>query len=155
MSNPSPRSQPTTSTPTSYSDRAFAYCERILSGELLASKWVRFACRRHIDDLARTDWRWRYDASKAEKVCRFVESLPHEKGAKQDQPLILEDWQVWIICSIFGWVDRTTGLRRFREAVLMVSRKNGKSPLAAAIAIYLGFFDGEKGAEVYCGATSE
>lgn len=126
-----------------------------MSGEQLASKWTRLACKRHLDDLERDDWRWKYDEAKAEKVCRFIELMPHEKGAKQDQPLLLEDWQVWIVCSIFGWVDCNTGLRRFLEAILMVSRKNGKSPLAAAIAIYLAFFDGEKGAEVYCGASSE
>lgn len=145
-------------TPTTsllYSDRANRYCELVVSGGILVSKWTRLACQRHLDDLKRTDWRWTYSEEKAERVCRFIELLPHEKGAKQNEPFLMEDWQIWLVCSIFGWVDRNTGLRRFLEAVLMVSRKNGKSPLAAAIAIYLAFFDGEKGAEVYCGASSE
>jgi phage terminase large subunit-like protein len=155
MSATSQPNQPTTSSPSSYRERAVAYCRRVISGEQIASKWTKLACQRHLDDLERDDWRWTYDEQKAHKVCRFVEMMPHEKGAKQDQPLLLEDWQIWIVCCIFGWVDKDTGLRRFVEAVLMVSRKNGKSPLAAAIAIFLAFFDGEKGAEVYCGASSE
>jgi phage terminase large subunit-like protein len=142
-------SQPT------YSERALAYCHRVVDKKHVSSKWTKAACQRHIDDLERDDWRWIYDEAKAEKVCRFIELLPHEKGAKQYQPFLLEDWQIWFVCSIFGWTDRASGLRRFREAVLMVSRKNGKSPLAAAIALYMAFFDGEKGAEVYCGAASE
>lgn len=138
-----------------YSERALAYCRRVVSGEQIASKWTRLACQRHIDDLDRDDWRWTYDEQKAHKVCQFVEMLPHEKGYKQDQPFLLEDWQVWFVCSIFGWVNKETELRRFREAVLMVSKKNGKSPIAAALCIFLAFFDNEPGSEVYTGASSE
>jgi phage terminase large subunit-like protein len=138
-----------------YSERALAYCHRVISGEQIASKYTKLACQRHLDDLERADWRWTYAEDKAHRACAFIELLPHEKGNKQDQPFLLEDFQVWIICSIFGWVDKKTQWRRFLEAVLMVSRKNGKSPLAAAIAIYLAFFDKEKGAEVYCSAASE
>ncbi|MGF7180396.1 terminase large subunit [Tunturiibacter psychrotolerans] len=108
-----------------------------------------------LDDLQKLDWRWTYDPAKAEKVCKFIEMLPHEKGAKQGSPLLLEDFQIWIVCNIFGWVDGDTRRRRFKEAVLIIPRKNGKSPLAAAISLYMTFFDGEPGAETYCGALSE
>lgn len=81
--------------------------------------------------------------------------MPHEKGALQGQRIRLEDWQVFILASIFGWVDRETFIRKYREAFVLVPRGNGKSPLAAIIALYLAFFDGELGAEVYCGAQSQ
>lgn len=159
MSNltlPANPTSPTLSTSSnSFSDRAISYCIRVITGELPNSKWIRKACQRHLDDLQRTDWRWTYDAERAEKVCKFIQMCPHEKGAKQGEALLLEDFQVWIVCSIFGWVDSDSRLRRFKEAVLMIPRKNGKSPLAAAIALYMTFFDGERGAETYCGALSE
>jgi len=81
--------------------------------------------------------------------------MPHEKGTLQGQRLKLEDWQVFILASIFGWVDRETGVRKYREAFVLVPRGNGKSPFAAIIGLYLAFFDGEPGAEIYCGAQSE
>ena len=67
----------------------------------------------------------------------------------------LEDWQVFILSSIFGWVDRKTGIRKYREAFILCPRGNGKSPLAAIVALWMTFFDGEPGAEVYCGANTE
>jgi len=152
-SRPSPI--PTTSSRNTFSDRALDYCNGVVSGEIVACNWIRKACQRHLDDLTRTDWRWTYDPDRAEKVCRFIQLCPHEKGEKQGSPLLLEDFQVWIVCNVFGWVDSETRLRRFKEAVLIVPRKNGKSPLAAAISLYMTFFDGEPGAETYCGALSE
>lgn len=143
----------TTTKPT-YSERAHRYARRVSDGSILASKWIRFACARHLDDLTKTKSRWKYDASKADKVCRFIEQHPHEKGPKQGQPFLLEDWQCWIICSIFGWVD-ATGLRKYREAFLLIPRGQGKSPLAALIALWMTFFDGERGAETLTAATTE
>lgn len=67
----------------------------------------------------------------------------------------LEAWQVFIVASLFGWVEKRSGLRRFREALIMVPRKNGKSTLAAGIGLYMLCMDGEYGAEVYSGATTE
>ena len=127
----------------------------IVAKERPASRYTRLACKRFLDDIGRDDWRWTYDVKKAHKVCRFVEMCPHEKGAKQGQPLLMEDFQCWIVCSIFGFVDSKSRMRRFKEAFLLIPRKNGKSPLSAAIANYMAFFDGEPGAEVYCGALSE
>jgi phage terminase large subunit-like protein len=80
--------------------------------------------------------------------------MRHEKGRLQGQRFHLEDWQAFILCSIFGFVDET-GTRKYREAFILCPRGNGKSPLAAIIAIWMAFFDGEKGSEVYCGAQSE
>ncbi|WP_433963652.1 terminase large subunit [Tunturiibacter gelidiferens] len=153
VSRPSPI--PTTSSTENFSQRAFNYCTRVVTGEIPNCQWIQKSCQRYLDDLARTDWRWTYDPERAERVCKFIQLCPHEKGEKQGSPLLLEDFQVWIVCSIFGFVDVDTRLRRFKEAVLLIPRKNGKSPLAAAISLYMTFFDGEPGAETYCGALSE
>jgi phage terminase large subunit-like protein len=84
----------------------------------------------------------------------FQQKLSHVKGEKTGQPFLLEDWQKAIIANLFGWKDKKTGLRRYRTAFIEVGRKNGKSPMAAGILLYLLFEDGEPGAEIY-GAAGE
>ncbi|MCP4230830.1 MAG: terminase large subunit, partial [bacterium] len=108
-----------------------------------------------IDDFTR-DFEFRYNPVKAEKACKFIERLPHTKGkwAARHQDLELEPWQKFIVCNIFGWVN-DAGFRRFREVYAKIPRKNGKSPLAAAIGHYMFTQDDEFGAEVYSGATTE
>jgi phage terminase large subunit-like protein len=148
-----------------YTARADRYASDVIAGRIPACKHVKRACERHVRDLQRSAGRWpyRYDAKKAEHVCAFMERLPHTKGKwarinrldPSANLLRLEPWQVFILCSIFGWVDKTTGKRRFRRASIYVPRKNGKSLFGAGIGLYMFAFDDEPGAEVYSGATSQ
>lgn len=137
-------------------ERAVHYAQRVISGEIVACKLTRLACERFLKDLARTDWQWRFDDALATRACTFIEHLPHIKGqwARQRLKITLEDWQVFIVCNLFGWVDKDTGLRRFLTCYLEVARKNAKSTLAAGIALYMLAADGEPGAEVYSAATT-
>jgi phage terminase large subunit-like protein len=137
--------------------RARDYSRRVLSGEQVACKWVKAACRRFLDDLelAAGDWPYRFDETKAIRACEFVECLPHIEGTWKSSHLVLEDWQVFILCNLFGWLHKSNGLRRFRRYYLEVARKNGKSPLGAAILLYMTFADGEPGAQVYSFATKK
>jgi phage terminase large subunit-like protein len=137
---------------SNYAGRATQYANDVINGAVLASKWIKLAAKRHVADLAIVS-RWSYDTVRANRICAFAERMPHEKGELQGQPLKLEDWQCFILCNIFGWVDED-GIRKYREALILVPRGNGKSPLAAIVALWMAFFDGEKGAEVYTGATS-
>jgi phage terminase large subunit-like protein len=141
-----------------YSERATQYCRDVVSERIRACKWVRMACQRHLDDLVRSrgDWEFKFDAAKAGKACSFIERFPHVKGgwARGGQLIRLEPWQAFIICSIFGWVLKSTGMRRFTEADIFVPRKNGKTVLAAGIAIEMFIADGEPGSEVYTGASN-
>ena len=152
-----------------YAAIATQYARDVVEGKILACKWVRLACRRHLDDLERAAAGWRYEWNPemqtvegkpyrpADRVCHFNELLPHIKGdwAARAETIALRDWQVFVIASIFGWVDRETGRRRFRVADLFVPRKNAKSTMAAGIGLYMLAADGEFGAEVYSGATTE
>ncbi|MFG0501092.1 terminase large subunit [Pseudomonas putida] len=136
------------------------YARDVVAGRIDACKWVRFACKRHLDDLVKSKKRtgkWRFDKDEAEKVCRFAQLMPHAKGkwAAKAELITLEPWQKFILCSIFGWLSKKTGLRRFREVYCEIPRKNGKSVLAAVIGLYMWCMDREFGAEVYCGATTE
>lgn len=88
----------------------------------------------------------------ARRVLRFFRGhLKLIEGETAGQPFLLEDWQVAIIVNLFGWI-RPDGTRRYRSCFLLVPRKNGKTPLAAAIALYLLVRDGEPGAQVYSAA---
>lgn len=139
-----------------------AYCKSVISGEKLACKWERLAVDRHLTDLRRAEngWKYRFDERLACKAIRFIQRLPHVKGhwaalRGNARLLHLERWQKFIIANLFGWVSVETGLRRFREADIIVPRKNGKSILAGGIGNYMLLEDGEYGAEIYSGATNE
>ncbi|EBH7469886.1 hypothetical protein CX667_01345 [Salmonella enterica] len=70
-------------------------------------------------------------------------------------PITLEPWQLFIVCCAFGWVQKGTKLRRFREVYTEIPRKNGKSAISAGVALYCFTCDNEFGAEVYSGAATE
>jgi len=141
----------------SYAGAATQYAVEVANGTILACKWIRLAAARHLENLERPGFPYRFDDATANKACEFIELLPHTKGrwAARREKLKLGPWQIFIVCSIFGWLSKETGLRRYREAYICVPRKNGKSPLAAAIGLYMLRCDNEAGAEVVCGATSE
>ncbi len=135
-----------------------AYVSGVLAGEVLACKWIRLACERHRRDReAKAAYPYRFDAARAERICKFVELFPHVKGrwAANHESIKLEPWQCFWYGSVFGWVHKKTGLRRFRKARLYVPRKAGKSIMMAPLGLFMFSVDGESGAEVYSGATSE
>jgi len=139
-----------------FAERATEYATAVVSGGVPACEYVRLACQRHLDDLER-DFPYRFDEDAVHKVCAFVECLPHVKGvwARNNESLRLEDWQCFVLGISFGWVHKDSGLRRFRVAHWEIPRKSGKSCLSAGAGLYMFAEDGEFGAEVYSGATTE
>jgi len=136
-------------------ERANEYIKGVLSGKISACHWVRRACQRQLDDLKRKKFDYEFSEDAANAVCRFVEKLPHIKGSQFAGRLItLELWQCFILSTVFGWLHKKTGLRRFRTVYIECPRKNGKSTLSAPVALYLLCADGEAGAEVYSAATT-
>lgn len=137
-----------------FADRAVAYAKAVAAGDIDACRMVERACARFLKDIEREDVEFR--PALVERVCAFAELMPHVKGkwARKRQLIKLENWQVFILACLFGFVG-LDGRRRFRQAYIMLPRKQGKSVLAAVIGLYMLVMDGESGAEVYCGATSE
>lgn len=90
----------------------------------------------------------RYDKKKADHAVAFIQNLKHTKGKWDGKPFFLLPWQEQIVRDIFGIVN-PEGKRQFRSAYIEIPKKNGKSELAAAIALYLLYGDGEASAEVY------
>lgn len=137
-----------------YHDIARRYAEDVVAGKILACHWVKQACRRQLADLKRKNWKYRFDEVKANKICYFVELMPHVKGSKwAGKRIELEPWQCFVFTTIFGWVDKAD-LRRFRTVYIEVARKNAKSTMSAPVGIYLTGADGELGQEVYSAATT-
>ncbi len=134
----------------------FSYADSVVSGAKLSCEAEQLACKRFLSDLDR-DFDYHFDHEKAVRAINFIEKLPHVKGqwAAKRLRITLQPWQKFIVANLFGWVHKETRLRRFRKAYICVPRKNGKSVLAAAIAIYMLVADHEHGAEIYCGATTE
>lgn len=157
-------------TAKNYAALAAQYVADVLEGRRPACKFERLACERHVHDLARQggdDFPYLFnpelvDATgkayrPADRACGFAELMPHIKGdwAARGELIVLGNWQVFIVASIFGWVHRETHKRRFRKADLFVPRKNAKSTKAAVVGLFMLAADGEFGAEVYSGATSQ
>ena len=145
---------------TKHVEAAGAYTRAVLAGEIPACKWVKLAVQRQADDLQREvseDWPWVFDHDLASRPCEFIELLPHIKGkwARERRLIELEPWQCFILTTVFGWVHRDTGLRRFKEGYVEVPRKNAKSTLSSGLALFMLSADGEHGAEVYSAATTK
>lgn len=93
-----------------------------------------------------------YDQGKADRAVKFIEMLPHTKAQWEGKPFWLLPWQEQIIRDLFGIV-KEDGSRQFRTAYIEISKKMGKSELAAAIALYLLYADNEPSAEVFSAAA--
>jgi len=135
----------------------------VLAGDRPACKYVKQACQRFLDDMERA-YRYQdiwFDPIAFGDVCWVLEKFPHVKGkwAAKRELLVLSDWQVFVLANVFGFKRVVDGelvnLRRFFEMYIEVPRKNGKTFFMAAVGNYMLTCDGEEGAEVYCGATSE
>lgn len=142
-----------------YVDAALGYARAVVGGEIPACKWTILACQRQLDDLAREvseDWPWVFDLQAADRVCDFIELLPHIKGkwARERRLIKLEPWQCFVLTTIFGWLHHLTRLRRFIEFYEEVPRKNGKSAMGSGLFLYMLTADGEHGAECYTAATT-
>jgi phage terminase large subunit-like protein len=96
-----------------------------------------------------------FDTAEAQKVLDFFEECLRfiEGGNVAGKPFVMQPWQMAVVCNIFGWKEITTGFRRYKEVMLYVPRKNGKTPLAAGIVIYCLFCDKEAGKQIYSAAA--
>ena len=121
------------------------YYEKIQDGSITAGKWIKLWYSRIIKGLQ--EQAFFYDEKKAARAINYIERFCHHVKGRSDL-LKLELWQKAFISVIFGIIDKN-GLRQFHEVLLFVSRKQGKTLLAAGIAKYMAYCDDEYGAEIY------
>jgi len=131
------------------------YAEDVLSGEIIACKWVKLACQRFMDDLEHADERGFYfDVDAADHALEFFSYLKLWKGREyRGKEFVLGGHYQFITANIFGWKRKSDDFRRFRTAYIEMGRKGAKSTYAGGVGAYMFVADGEDGAEVYCAAT--
>jgi phage terminase large subunit-like protein len=145
------------------------YARNVVAGKIIACKWVKLACQRHVNDRKHGHKRGLYfDERAAQRALDFLSVVKHFEGEWSGHYYQPSDWQIFCTWALFGWmrakhkrwivrkrglVEDSSGTRRFRTGFIEVARKNGKTFWAAAIGNYLAFADGEDGAEVYSAAT--
>jgi phage terminase large subunit-like protein len=132
------------------------YWNGIKSGRYVVSKRVYKLYEKLAGKIETPVGGYIYDEAKANRAIEFIERFcKHSKGEWAGQSVTLELFQKAFISALFGFVDAQTGLRKYRETLFLVARKNGKSTMLAAIALYCMVADGEPGAEIYSTATKK
>ena len=136
-----------------YEDGIF-YAVQVVRGEILVCRNVRLACQRFLNQLEDQAWAYEFHAKYAQHVLKFIGTLKHTKGPDAGKPLILQPFQIFIICAVYGFRSKRDLTKRMvTDVIIYIPRKAGKSTLTAAIGLYELSF-GESGAEVYCLATT-
>lgn len=130
------------------------YAEQVVEGNIIASEKVILACKRHLSDLEKSklqvlseEFPWVFDEELGHRPIRFIEKYckPSKGNFKN---LILQPWQHFTLGSMFGWVHKDTKYRRFKEGLIFVGRKNGKTTKISGTSLYGVSKDGENGADI-------
>ena len=135
------------------------YYERIKSGDEVVSRKIARVYRKLAEDLSGSAGAdgtvYHYSHSRANHILEFAENYcRHSKGKLGGQLVVLELWEKAMLAAMFGFIDNE-GRRRYREIILIVAKKNGKSLIGSIVGLYLQVGDGEPGAEVYAVATKK
>lgn len=137
----------------SAADPVLAYADGVLDGDIIAGRWVKLACERHLRDLKRKDLVWDLGAA-VFAIGFFRDVLRLNGGEFEGKPFELEPWKAFILGSLWGWKLKD-GRRRFNVAYVEAAKGCGKSPFAGGIG-HLGLLaDQEPRAEVYAAATKK
>jgi phage terminase large subunit-like protein len=134
------------------------YALDIVSGKIVANKWIIGACQRYLSDLKRIDedkdCPFYFRPEQAEKFLRIVQKFDHAVGHWETAKIIYEPWQKFIWMNIKGFYSHKTKMIRFRTAHIDVARGNAKSTMASQAALYELCCDNPNGNRIYCAATS-
>lgn len=128
------------------------YAQQVVDGVTVAGPHVRLACARHLRDLERQEtdgFPYRFDEEEAHRAFDFFEEeLRLYEGEFEGKPFVLNDWQMFVIGSLFGWL-KPDGMRRFETAYIETGKGSGKSPMSGGTALKCLCADNEPGAQVF------
>lgn len=143
----------------SYKSRAIEYAKSVCAGKKIAGKEIILACARFLKDLERDDLK--LHTKEPDFVIGIIERLMvHQQGEAlsgeplKNKPLLLQDWQIFIIYNLVGFYYKGTKERRFKEGFIFIPRKNGKTLFVAALAFGLALLERRSGAKIYIVAAS-
>ena len=131
------------------------YWEKISSGEILASRRVTAVYKRLIEEMSDSGSPYYFDEDAGERPILFIETFCKQSQGTIGAPLTLELFQKAFLQTLFGWLEKDTGCRRFRETMFLCGRKNGKSTLLSGVALYMLVADYDGAAEIYSVATKK
>ena len=144
----------------SYKQRAIKYAEGVWDGLLIVGKEVVQAAERFLNDLKRSDLE--LHTKEPDFVIGIIERLMvHQQGEALDgtplknTPLLLQDWQIFVVYNLLGFYFKGTKERRYKEAFIMIPRKNGKTITIAALAFGMAILERKSGAKIYIVAASQ
>lgn len=131
------------------------YYRRIKSGDIITSCRVKAVYSRLTAEMDDPNLPYYFDEEAGERPITFIETFCKQSQGTIGAPLKLELFQKAFIQLLFGWLEKDTGYRRFRETLFLCGRKNGKSTLLSGIALYMLVADYEGAAEIYSVATKK
>ena len=131
------------------------YIEQIDKGNIIVGKKVKKIYKRLLKESDDKSLPFYFDEAKGNRPIEFIETFCKQAEGEIGKPIKLELFQKAYIQALFGFIYRDTGLRRFNETMFLVGRKNGKTTMLSAIALYMMIADGEGSAECYSVATKK
>ncbi len=135
-------------------DRTTEYAKLVASGVRLAGEAEIAACKRHIGDLKRKNFRYTFDVKEAERHIDIANELTILEGDTPEQ-LRTRGFQNFILGNLFGWRKKRSKELRFREAYIQMGRQNGKSFIAGEVANDKASFSGYNYGRIFCVATKQ
>lgn len=142
-----------------YKKVAVKYAEDVVEGKIISGKEVVQACQRFLDDLKRDDLELRpkdpdFVIGIIEKIFVHNQGEDMEGRSLRNTPLILQPWQIFCVYNLVGFYNKGTDIRRFKEALIFIPRKNGKTLWIAALALSLALLERKSGSKIYIVAAS-
>ncbi|MCO4819796.1 MAG: terminase large subunit [Bacteroidetes bacterium] len=139
--------------------KLISYSKNIVSGKIIACQKHKWACDRFLKDIKKSESGkspYRFDVEKVQRFLDWVSMFSHTKGVLAGKTIELGIVQLFVVANVYGWINVSTGFRRFTKAYWQVARKNGKSQLLALISLYeLMALNPVETMEVYCTATKK
>ena len=136
-------------------DQDYRWCHKyahdVVTGKIIAGKYIIAACQRHLDDLERDDVY--FDVSAAKSIVLWFKFIPITDGIDVGKATKLFHWQIFLCCSLVAWKITETGLRKYKYAYVQVARKGGKSTLAGGLTLYFMYKSGYFRPRAYSVAT--
>jgi phage terminase large subunit-like protein len=130
------------------------YAVQVAKGEVQVCRNVRLTCQRFLNQIENKEWGWYFDPDYVQHFLNFVGELKHTKGKDAGENVVLQPWQIFLICGIYGFRSKKDHTKRLvSDVIVFIPRKAGKSTLTSAIGLYELVF-GEAGAEVFTLATN-
>lgn len=142
-----------------YKKIAVKYAKDVIDGKIVAGREIVQACQRFMSDLERDDLELRtkdpdFVIGIIEKIFVHNQGEDMEGKSLRNTPLILQTWQVFCVYNLVGFYNKGTDIRRFKEALIFIPRKNGKTLWIAALALSLALLERKSGSKIYIVAAS-